>query len=383
MGKRQRFTQEFKREALRLWKSSGRPAAAVARELGLRRNHLYKWATQVEAHGEAAFPGSGKRPTPEDEIARLRREVARLREERDILKKAARFLCQGVRMRYAFIRTAPAGHPVGRLCRVLGVSRSGYYAWRTRPASARSAANAQLLGAIRELHAQTKERYGAVKLWHALHAAGIRCGRHRVARLRRLHGITARRVRRFRTLVEHHQLPPPAPNRLPAVGPVAARDQVWAGDLTTIATRAGWLYLAVVLDQYSRRIVGWAMGAKPDRHLAVHALTMAVARRRPLPGLIHHTDQGPQYASQAYRQLLEQRGLTASMSRKGRCADNARVESFFSTLKNELVHDRDYRTREEAQAEVFEFIEIFYNRQRLHQSLGYRSPVTFEATPCP
>ncbi|MFQ5804245.1 MAG: IS3 family transposase [Candidatus Methylomirabilales bacterium] len=286
-------------------------------------------------------------------------------------------------MRYAFIRTQPESHRVGRLCQVLGVSRSGYYAWRTRPESARTQANGRLVEAIRHLHAQTRERYGAVKLWHALQAAGIRCGRHRVARLRRLAGMTARRVRRFRTMIEHHHLPPPAPNRLPAAAPIAARDQVWAGDLTTVATRAGWLYLAVVLDLSSRRIVGWAMSAKPDRHLAVTALTMAVDRRRPRPGLIHHTDQGPQYASQAYRRLLAQRGLTASMSRKGRCADNARVESFFSTLKNELVHDRDYRTREEAQAEVFEFIEIFYNHQRLHQSLGYRSPVTFESTQCP
>ncbi len=286
-------------------------------------------------------------------------------------------------MRYAFIRTAQGHHRVGRLCPVLGVSRSGYYAWRTRPASARSEANGRLLAAMRQLHAQTKERYGAVKLWHALQAAGIRCGRHRVARLRRLHGMTARRVRRFRLMVEHHQLPPPAPNRVPAASPIAARDRVWAGDLTTIATRAGWLYLAVVLDLYSRRIVGWAMSAKPDRHLAVTALTMALARRQPRPGLLHHTDQGPQYASLAYRRLLEQRGIMASMSRKGRCADNALAESFFSTLKNELVHDRDYRTREEAQAEVFEFIEIFYNRQRLHQSLGYLSPEMFEATPCP
>jgi transposase InsO family protein len=252
-----------------------------------------------------------------------------------------------------------------------------------RPESARSQANGRLLAAMQQLHAQTKERYGAVKMWYALKAAGQQCGRHRVARLRRLAGITARRVRRFRTMVEHHQLPPPAPNRLPAIGPSVVRDQVWAGDLTTIATRAGWLYLAVVLDLYSRRIVGWAMSAKPDRHLALAALTMAVAARQPRPGLVHHTDQGPQYASLAYRRLLEQRGLTASMSRKGCCADNVMVESFFSTLKNELVHDRDYRTREAAQAEVFEFIEIFYNRQRLHQSLGYLSPVTFESTQCP
>ncbi len=251
-------------------------------------------------------------------------------------------------MKYAFIRTEQGRHSVGQLCQVLGVSRSGYYAWRTRPESDRTQANHWLLDAIRCLHAQTKERYGAVKMWHALQATGIRCGRHRVARLRRLGGITIRRVRRFRAMIEHHQLPPPAPNRLPAASPIAARDRVWAGDLTTIATRAGWLYLAVVLDLYSRRIVGWAMSAKPDRHLAVTALTMALGCRRPRPGLIHHTDQGPQYASLAYRRLLEQRGLMASMSRKGHCADNAMVESFFSTLKNDLVHDRDYRTREDA-----------------------------------
>lgn len=286
-------------------------------------------------------------------------------------------------MRYAFLRTEQGSHPVGRLCEVLGVSRSGYYAWRTRPESARSQANQRLLAAMRQLHVQTKERYGAVKLWHALKAAGLPCGRHRVARLRRLHGLEARRTRRFRVMVEHHQLPPPAPNRLPQLAPLSTVNQVWAGDLTTIATRVGWLYLAVVLDLYSRRVVGWAMSTKPDRHLAVTALTMALARRQPRSGLIHHTDQGPQYASQAYRRLLARQGLTPSMSRKGHCADNAMAESFFSTLKNELVHDRDYRTREEAQAEVFEFIEIFYNRQRLHQALGYVSPEMFESTPCP
>ena len=156
-------------------------------------------------------------------------------------------------------------------------------------------------------------------------------------------------------------------------------NQIWAGNLTAIATRAGWLHLAIVLDLYSRRIVGWAMSAKPDQALALEALRMALAQRRPPPGLIHHTDQGAQYTSGAYQQVLAQQGLAASMSRKGNCYDNAVVESFFSTLKNELVHDRDYHSRDEARAEVFEFIEVFYNRQRLHQTLGYVSPVQFEA----
>ena len=180
-------------------------------------------------------------------------------------------------------------------------------------------------------------------------------------------------------LTEHHQLPPPAPNRLQPGVTVGRRDHVWAGDLTAVPTRAGWLYVAVLLDLYSRRVVGWAMSAKPDQHIVARALTMALAHRQPARGLLHHTDQGAPYASLSYRALLEAHGLIASMSRKGNCYDNAVVESFFSTLKNELVHDRDYRSREEAQAEIFEFIEIFYNRQRLHQSLQYVSPVHFES----
>ena len=254
------------------------------------------------------------------------------------------------------------------MCGVLQVSRSGYYAWRRRPASTRHQANERLLTRIRQLHAATKERYGAVKLWHALTALGIACGRHRVARLRRIHGLIAQRVRRFRLVVERHQFAPPAPNRLQQVFVAPAPDRLWAGDLTAIATRAGWLYLAVLLDLYSRRVIGWAMSATPDKHVAVAALRMALAQRQPAPGLTHHTDQGALYTSGAYQQVLAQQGLVASMSRKGNCYDNAVVESFFSTLKNELVHDRDYHTRDEAQAEVFEFIEVFYNRQRLHQT---------------
>jgi putative transposase len=282
-------------------------------------------------------------------------------------------------MRYQFIHEQHAAHRIRQLCQALEVSRSGYYAWRTRPVSARHQANAQLLGHMRHLHTVTKARYGAMKLWKALRSVGLRCGRHRVARLRRQHGFIAQRVRRFRVMIEHHQFAPPAPNRLQQVFVAPAVNRIWAGDLTAIATRAGWLYLAVLLDLYSRRVIGWAMSAKPDQHVALQALRMALAHRRPQPGLIHHTDQGALYTSVAYQRLLAQTGVVASMSRKGNCYDNAVVESFFSTLKNELVHERDYHTREEAQADVFEFIEVFYNRERLHQTLGYVSPVRFEA----
>jgi putative transposase len=286
-------------------------------------------------------------------------------------------------MRYQFIHEQHAQHRIGRLCQALDVSRSGYYAWRTRPPSARHQANVHLLTHMRHLHTVTNARYGAVKMWKALLTAGLQCGRHWVARLRRQHGLMAQRVRRFLVVIEHHQFAPPAPNRLQQIFVAPMPNRIWAGDLTTIATRAGWLYLALMLDLYSRRVIGWAMSAKPNQQVTLQVLRMALAHRRPQPGLIHHTDQGALYTSMAYQRLLAQSGVVASMSRKGNCYDNAVVESFFSTLKNELVHEREYHTREEAQAEVFEFIEVFYNRQRLHQTLGYVSPVQFEAASVP
>ncbi len=281
-------------------------------------------------------------------------------------------------MKYAFIQAHAQGHRLTCLCAALGVSRSGYYAWRQRPPSARTQEDQRLLVTVRRLHEKTREQYGALKLWYALQRAGIPCGRHRVARLRRQHGLEAQRVRRFRVSVEHHQLPPPAPNRLQQHFVTTDLNRVWVGDLTMIPTRAGWLYLAVLLDLYSRRVVGWALRPTPEKQVAMAALQMALTSCRPRPGLIHHSDQGAQYASGAYRQLLQTHGLVASMSRKGHCYDNAVAESFFSTLKNELVHHRAYRTREEAGRDIFLFIEGFYNRQRLHQSLGYRSPLAFE-----
>jgi transposase InsO family protein len=231
---------------------------------------------------------------------------------------------------------------------------------------------------MQALHTATKERYGAVKLWKALLAAGVGCGRHRVARLRRQHGIVARRVRRIRLRREVHQFAPPAPNRLQQNFVASAPNQIGAGDLTALPTRAGWVYLAVLLDLYSRRVVGWAMSAKPDQQVTLQALRMALGHRQPPQGLIHHTDQGVQYRSQAYQQVVTQTGLLPSMNRKGNCYDNAVVESFFSTLKNELIHEHEYHTREAVRGEVFEFIEVFYNRQRLHQTLGYVSPVQYE-----
>lgn len=281
-------------------------------------------------------------------------------------------------MKYAFIRRHTRLFKVTRMCAVLGVSRSGYYEWRERPESRRTMEDRQLLRSIRTVHLQSREAYGAYKTWRVLRSQGIACGRHRVARLRCQNGIEARRKRRFRVVVEHHKLAPPAPNRLKQRFRVDQPNRVWAGDMTVIPTGAGWLHLAVMLDLYSRRVVGWAMGNERGQALSLAALRMAIDHRQPKAGLIHHSDQGSAYVGTLYQAQIAQLGAVASMSRKGNAYDNAVVESFFGNLKNELVHHRSFATRDQARAEIFDYIEIFYNRQRAHATLQYMSPIDYE-----
>lgn len=281
-------------------------------------------------------------------------------------------------MRYGFVQAHAGEFRVGVMCRVLKVSRSGFYAWRHRPPSPRCIANQALLQRIRQIHLSSRQAYGARKTWEALLALGEHCGRHRVARLRQAHGIEANRLRRFRSRYAAHQVAPPAPNLLNRDFKTSRPDQAWAGDVTFISTREGVLYLAVLLDLYSRRVVGWAMSSKINQSLASDALTMAIEHRQPQSGLIHHTDQGAIYTSSAYQAILRAHGLLPSMSRKGDPYDNAVAESFFATLKNELIWHRGFRTRDEARSAIFDYVEVFYNRQRLHQTLNYITPMQHE-----
>lgn len=281
-------------------------------------------------------------------------------------------------MKYAYIAAHAGIIGTRRLCRILGVACSGYYDWKARGESGRSKQDRGLLAQIEEVHRVSRESYGAVKTWRELNMRGIACGKHRVARLRRQAGIEARRKRRFRVIVENHHTAPAAPDLVQRKFDVAIPDQVWVGDGTFIRTRQGFLHLAVLLDLHSRRIVGWGMGDRPNLLPVMSALDMALLHRQPGRGLIHHTDQGTLYAARAYREKLLMHGMRPSMSRRGNCYDNAVAESFFSTLKNELVHYCDFRTRDEARTAIFEYIEVFYNRQRRHQTLGYLSPVQFE-----
>jgi len=281
-------------------------------------------------------------------------------------------------VKYAFIEANAHAFGVTPLCRALRVSRSGYYEWQIRPESLHAQEDRRLLAAIEQVHETNRQAYGAKKTWLALKQSGIACGKHRVARLRQQAGIEAQRKRRFRVVVEHHETTPAAPNLLQRVFVAHAINRSWVGDMTFIRTREGWLHLAVLLDLFSRKVVGWAMGDKADLNTAIGALEMALLQRRPARGLIHHTDQGPLYATARYRAMLGAHGMRASMSRKGNAYDNAVAESFFSNLKNELVHHCDFGNRAQARSAIFEYIELFYNRQRIHQTLGYVSPEEFE-----
>ncbi len=281
-------------------------------------------------------------------------------------------------MKYGFIEQHRKQFHLSAMCRVLRVSRSGFYEWRGREPSARTMANRQLLAEIRHVHEQSRQAYGAIKTWKALNQAGIACGKHRVARLRSQAGIEAQRKRRFRVTVEHNKVALPAPDRIARQFHASQPNLAWVGDMTFIRTRAGWLYLAIMLDLYSRKVVGWSMGERPNEALTLGALNMALEHRSPRPGLIHHTDQGVIYRSREYRERMATAGMLPSMGAKGTAYDNAVAESFFSNLKNELVHHSDFSSREEAKAAIFSYIEVFYNRQRIHQTLGYVSPVAFE-----
>ena len=265
------------------------------------------------------------------------------------------------------------------MCGVLEVSRSGYYDWSGRGVSQRSIQNKVLITKIRKVHETHKEGYGAVKTWLTLKEAGVACGKHGVARLRSLVGIETRRVQRFRLAYKARHSAPPAPNLLRQRFEASGPDQVWMADITFIGTRSGWLYLAVVVDLYSRLVVGWSMKERPTQELVSEALLMAIEQRQPMAGLIHHSDQGIQYASNHYVELLKRHGVVRSMSRKGNCYDNAVVESLFSSLKNELVHHQDYKTRQDARSDIFDYIELFYNRRRKHESLGYHTPTAYDS----
>jgi len=279
-------------------------------------------------------------------------------------------------MKYRFMEEHRESYKIKSMCEVLKVSRSGYYAWKTRQPSTRQKDNEDLLGHIREVHTQSRRLYGSPRIAAELNERGLRCGKNRVARIMKDHSIWAEvKKRRFRRTTDSRHPYALAANLL--IDPRQI-EGVWASDITFVPTSEGWLYVAVVMNVKSRKIIGLCMSDKLSQELASAALRDAVGRQSPSEGMIHHSDRGRQYASYAYQELLREYGMIPSMSRSGNCYDNAYVESFFGTLKTELVHGERYHSKLEARLSIFEYVEMFYNRQRSHSALGYRSPEQYE-----
>jgi len=281
-------------------------------------------------------------------------------------------------MKYWFMDQHSSTHGVQKMCRIIGASRSGYYRWKIQPQSRRQKENEKILMEIKESHKNSRRAYGSPRIVEDLKAKGMKCSENRVARLMKIHGIVGKAKKKFKATTNSNHALPVAENLLNQNFTAEKPNTVWLSDITYVPTLEGWLYLVVILDLFSRQVVGWAMSDRLTSGFVVKALYQAIGRRHPGSGCIFHSDRGIQYASTDCRDVLMAYGFIQSMSRKGNCYDNAVAESFFHTLKTELVYDYRYETRAEARQSIFEYIEMFYNRKRRHSALGYRSPISFE-----
>ncbi|HGX9173207.1 TPA: IS3 family transposase [Escherichia coli] len=370
-----RFTPEFKEEAVRQITERGYSVAEVSDRLGVSAHSLYKWLRAIkpdnsEQHARDLLEAKS-------EILKLRAQLKRTEEERDILKKGRAVLCKGARLKYRFINEHRTVWGVMTMCRVLNVARAGFYAWLHNPVSARDKDNQRLLMLIRDSYSLSGGVYGYRRVHGDLNEIGETCGKNRVGRIMQLNRIKA--VRGYKAPRRITGRPSVvAPNRVQRQFTVARANQVWVTDITYIRTWQGWLYLAVVIDLFARNVVGWSMKPTLSRELALDALMMALWRRKPDGEVIVHSDQGSQYGSDDWQRFCRANNLAPSMSRRGNCWDNAVAESFFSSLKKERIRKRIYKTRDLARADIFDYIEVFYNRARRHSHLGGISPEAFE-----
>ncbi|AWE04722.1 IS3 family transposase [Klebsiella pneumoniae] len=368
-----RYPEEFKIEAVKQVVDRGYSVASVATRLDITTHSLYAW---IKKYG----PDSSTNKEQSDaqaEIRRLQKELKRVTDERDIFKKSRGVLRKAVRLRYAFIRDNTCCWPVRLLCRVLDVHPSGFYAWLQQPHSQRHQADLRLTGQIKQFWLESGCIYGYRKIHLDLRDSGQQCGVNRVWRLMKRVGIKAQvgyrspRARKGEASIV-------SPNRLQRQFNPDAPDERWVTDITYIRTHEGWLYLAVVVDLFSRKIIGWSMQSRMTKDIVLNALLMAVWRRNPQKQVLVHSDQGSQYTSHEWQSFLKSHGLEGSMSRRGNCHDNAVAESFFQLLKRERIKKKLYGTREEARSDIFDYIEMFYNSKRRHGSSDQMSPTEYE-----
>ncbi|WP_124297492.1 IS3 family transposase [Acetobacter pasteurianus] len=370
-----KHTEDFKREAVRIALSSGLSRTCVAADLGIGKSTLAKWIVNYRPDE----PASGPQADLARENERLRLENRILREEREILKKSNPVLREPKAMRFAFIHGHRHEWPIERLCQVLRVSARGYRAWTSRPACQRQRTDLKVLTHIREHFALSNGSYGRPRMTMELREAGLDVGERRVGRLMKANGIRPVRTRGHKMTTDSHHQSDIAANLLDGNFLAEGPNRKWAGDISYIWTAEGWLYLAVVIDLFSRRVIGWAASDRMKKDLAIRALDMAVRLRNPAPGCIFHSDRGSQYGFHDFQKKLLAHGLLASMSGKGNCFDNAAVETFFKSLKAEWLWRQNWPTRRQATTAIFQYINGFYNPRRRHSYLGGISPLAFEA----
>ncbi|MEX5004897.1 IS3 family transposase [Klebsiella pneumoniae] len=369
------FTPEFKKEAVRQITERGYSVAEVSDRLGVSAHSLYKWLRAIKPNNNEQH--ARDLLEAKSETLKLRAQLKRTEEERDILKKGRAVLCKGARLKYRFINEHRTVWGVMTMCRVLNVARAGFYAWLHNPVSARDKDNQRLLMLIRDSYSLSGGVYGYRRVHGDLNEIGETCGKNRVGRIMQLNRIKA--VRGYKAPRRIAGRPSVvAPNRVQRQFTVVRANQVWVTDITYIRTWQGWLYLAVVIDLFARNVVGWSMKPTLSRELALDALMMAVWRRKPDGEVIVHSDQGSHYGSDDWQRFCRANNLAPSMSRRGNCWNNAVAESFFSSLKKERIRKRIYKTRDMARADIFDYIEVFYNRNRRHSHLGGVSPEAFE-----
>ncbi|ENX4418414.1 TPA: IS3 family transposase, partial [Enterobacter asburiae] len=368
-----RYPEEFKIEAVKQVVDRGHSVSSVATRLDITTHSLYAW---IKKYGPESSTNK-EQSDAQAEIRRLQKELKRVTDERDILKKGRGVLRKAVRLRYAFIRDNTCCWPVRLLCRVLDVHPSGFYAWLQQPHSQRHQADLRLTGQIKQFWLESGCVYGYRKIHLDLRDSGQQCGVNRVWRLMKRVGIKAQvgyrspRARKGEASIV-------SPNRLQRQFNPDAPDERWVTDITYIRTHEGWLYLAVVVDLFSRKIIGWSMQSRMTKDIVLNALLMAVWRRNPQKQVLVHSDQGSQYTSHEWQSFLKSHGLEGSMSRRGNCHDNAVAESFFQLLKRERIKKKIYGTREEARSDIFDYIEMFYNSKRRHGSSDQMPPTEYE-----
>ncbi|MBR0560723.1 IS3 family transposase [Neokomagataea anthophila] len=369
-------TEEFRREAVRIALTSGLPRGRVASDLGVGKSTLSHWISQYRPTDDTSLDAQTDLAR---ENERLRRENRILREERENLKKSHTVLCEPKDVRFSFIREHRERWSIDRLCRVLHVSPRGYRAWVSRPVSQRQRTDLKVLAHIREYYTLSHQTYGRPRMTAELKATGLDVGERRVGRLMKANGIRPIRTRRHKVTTDSRHTLGFANNLLDGDFQAAAPNQKWAGDISYLWTNEGWLYLAVVIDLFSRRVIGWAASDRMKKDLAIRAFDMAVRLRTPPPGCIFHSDRGSQYCAYDFQKQLVENEMIASMSSKGNCYDNAAVETFFKSLKAELLWRQAWSTRRQATAAIFQYINGFYNPRRRHSYLGSISPLAFEA----